>query len=595
MEDKNGHLEINNEALNIIKSLEGNIAVCSVVGSYRTGKSFILSSILNTTKGFELGLTTESCTKGIWMWDTPIRHKNDHGEFNLILLDTEGLESPQARPKRDEQLFILSLLLSSFFIYNSKNVIDRESIKKLTIMNKLTSFIKFEYFDESFITSTQALNPNHDLDEAYIVQNSPDFVWVLRDFFLSLNGKSPKEYLLSSLEMEILEKQNENEIKECNSVRDSIKSSFKSLDCHCMPFPIKAGCNGATFEETMQNLDQIDWNNLNPLFQESIRKLCLSIKENIKPKLVFALPLSALAFSKYIEAILQQLNGKHNLVSLVECATQGFDFASKKTLEKARLKYIEKMDTFLKEHNLPLIWKSFEGKSNEIINECYELIKLNLNGETELTKPFFKHFNDMLYKYDDGKLVGGYYYEYRLKNIEAIKAYNIYQLDNLWKKNIAEIYFDGIYVNVINENQSEIDKKMLEDFKLLVETYQKKSFYEIKPEMTEAFNEWFLKRGIEKILKINDFSYEVNQLKKEEGIKLRDSHERKYASVIINNSNNIISEKLKELELKYSYQKKILQCQLDQRQSSDPNMPKINKLTKNFLKILYRLIDLLVK
>ena len=55
-------------------------------------------------------------------------------------------------------------------------------------------------------------------NKSSILQNSPDFIWALRDTFLSLNGKSPKDYLLSCLNLETVETQNEAEIKECNNI-----------------------------------------------------------------------------------------------------------------------------------------------------------------------------------------------------------------------------------------------------------------------------------------------------------------------------------------------------------------------------------------
>ncbi len=145
-----------------------------------------------------MGSTVDSCTIGIWTWDTPIKHRNKNGEFNLILLDTEGLGSPKAKPERDTRIFVLSLLLSSMFVYNTTRIIDREAIQKLAIMNNLSKII------DSGIKSTKT----EDSNKNSILQNSPDFIWVLRDTFLSLNGQSPKEYLLSSLNLETVEAQN---------------------------------------------------------------------------------------------------------------------------------------------------------------------------------------------------------------------------------------------------------------------------------------------------------------------------------------------------------------------------------------------------
>lgn len=42
--------------------------------------------------GFEVGSTTQACTKGIWMWNQPI---SINDQVDAILLDTEGLGSTE--------------------------------------------------------------------------------------------------------------------------------------------------------------------------------------------------------------------------------------------------------------------------------------------------------------------------------------------------------------------------------------------------------------------------------------------------------------------------------------------------------------------
>jgi hypothetical protein len=165
---------------------------------------------LNQKNGFELGGSVDSCTRGIWMWDTPIKHKNKHGDFNLILLDTEGLGSPDRNPQDDNKIFALSLLLSSYFIYNTKSVIDRDAIRKLGIMADLSNFI----------------NSSINNRETNVSVHLPDFVWCLRDFFLNLNGRTAKQYLNECLEMENVGKRNTKETEEANIIRESIKKSF---------------------------------------------------------------------------------------------------------------------------------------------------------------------------------------------------------------------------------------------------------------------------------------------------------------------------------------------------------------------------------
>jgi hypothetical protein len=43
----------------------------------------------NTSNGFKIGHTDESCTKGVWMWSQPITINTKNGPANLLLFDTE--------------------------------------------------------------------------------------------------------------------------------------------------------------------------------------------------------------------------------------------------------------------------------------------------------------------------------------------------------------------------------------------------------------------------------------------------------------------------------------------------------------------------
>jgi hypothetical protein len=66
-------------------------------------------------RGFEIGPTTNACTKGIWIWNRPLRLSENQV---AILLDTEGLGSLERNQNIDMKLFSLAILISSAFIYN---------------------------------------------------------------------------------------------------------------------------------------------------------------------------------------------------------------------------------------------------------------------------------------------------------------------------------------------------------------------------------------------------------------------------------------------------------------------------------------------
>ena len=320
-QDNNGNLVIKEEALQIIQNLNGDVAVCIVFGPLREGKSFILNLLLNQNNGFELGGDISSCTRGIWMWNTPIKHKNKHGEFNLILMDTEGLGSCDRAPEDDNKIFVLSLLLSSYFVFNTKNAIDRDAIKKLGIMADLSKFI-------------DSIGENQEKSSAS--SNSPDFVWCLRDVFLKLKSITPKEYLQECLELKNLRgkitKEFEEEVK---FIHEAIKKSFNSMDCYILPRPIDNGFNGMSLDETLQKLNKVDIGQLRPDFRNNVNHLWNTMKSNIRPKNYL---FSGSAFSEYIKIVVEKLN-KNEKVSVTESLTLSRKYASEREESKKKMIY----------------------------------------------------------------------------------------------------------------------------------------------------------------------------------------------------------------------------------------------------------------
>ena len=83
------------EARNLlINQSNENIGIISLVGKYRTGKSFLLNRVLlekNKINGFDVGPTFKPCTKGIWIWTEPLMISNSHSKtpFPVFLIDTE--------------------------------------------------------------------------------------------------------------------------------------------------------------------------------------------------------------------------------------------------------------------------------------------------------------------------------------------------------------------------------------------------------------------------------------------------------------------------------------------------------------------------
>lgn len=114
------------------------VAIVSIAGPYRTGKSFLANRLLNQSRGFEIGSTTQACTKGIWMWNRAVPITED---TNMILIDTEGLASTERSTNVDIKIFSLSILLSSLFIFNQMGPITENSLEDLALVGNLSSHI----------------------------------------------------------------------------------------------------------------------------------------------------------------------------------------------------------------------------------------------------------------------------------------------------------------------------------------------------------------------------------------------------------------------------------------------------------------------
>lgn len=103
---------LNKEAVEVLSSpilknkkvLAGSIqlAIAAIAGPQRTGKSFLANLLLRKEidektkmKGFAIGPSTIPCTKGIWIWNEPLKINED---TYMLLIDTEGLNSVRKAP-----------------------------------------------------------------------------------------------------------------------------------------------------------------------------------------------------------------------------------------------------------------------------------------------------------------------------------------------------------------------------------------------------------------------------------------------------------------------------------------------------------------
>ncbi|CAG7822959.1 unnamed protein product, partial [Allacma fusca] len=136
------------------------IAVITIAGPGRKGKSFMLSYIVrylqalersengdagdwmdkknpnvpwNGNKGFSFRNGMDRTTDGIWMWTRPfiIKKSESDSPIAILVMDTEGCFDPYSNDQEQSSIVGLSLLLSSCFIYNDSGLINENTIATL--------------------------------------------------------------------------------------------------------------------------------------------------------------------------------------------------------------------------------------------------------------------------------------------------------------------------------------------------------------------------------------------------------------------------------------------------------------------------------
>ncbi|XP_073705467.1 guanylate-binding protein 3-like [Garra rufa] len=259
VENVNGSLSICKDALEFLSRISEPVVVVSVVGLYRTGKSYLMNRLAGQQSGFALGNAVESKTKGIWMWCVPHPNKEGH---TLVLLDTEGLgDVDKGDSKNDSWIFCLAVLLSSTLVYNSRGIIDNNALENLHYITELSEHIKIR---SPLSVPEEAAE---EVEDCQFVRFFPSFIWVVRDFTLELvtDGKkvTEDEYLEFALD---LKKGVNKKSSDYNLPRQCIRNYFPSRNCFVFPSPASP--------ENMIHLENLKEQELVPDFLKVTGRFC---------------------------------------------------------------------------------------------------------------------------------------------------------------------------------------------------------------------------------------------------------------------------------------------------------------------------------
>ena len=118
IKSNNDFIEITSEGYKFLSSIKNQkLSILSVNGPSKTGKTSLSNNLISKTD--KNGFDSNKSTEGIWIWGNPINLKENN---KLLILDSQG---------NDNKILLISLLISTHFIYNTNGDISNEVLSKL--------------------------------------------------------------------------------------------------------------------------------------------------------------------------------------------------------------------------------------------------------------------------------------------------------------------------------------------------------------------------------------------------------------------------------------------------------------------------------
>ncbi|GES81402.1 guanylate-binding protein [Rhizophagus clarus] len=423
---KFGQIVLNSEALDILRTINEPLAIISVVGSYRRGKSWFANALHGRHDGFDIGAKVEGCTRGIYMWSPPFKLESEQPDGKtiqkrVIVLDSEGIDDPKQDENWATKLFILCLVVSSTFIYNIDGIVGRDDIGKLYLMTDLSKFIR----------------------EPEVGDFLPRLVILLRDFTLE-NPASFKDYFLEKL-------------KNVNpEAAKGIKKFFYDFDVFGLPHP---GCK----KTMLQRMENANTDDLDDEFVGEVEKAVKSIYSRLPLKYIGSSTMKGIAFVKFLQDTVERMNSSETstLLSIPSEYESVIKFVSQEATNEVLEIYKERMGQLINKGKLPMVWNEFENINNEYASEARRIFSGKIIGSPTQIENFVEILNGELFKVKEN---------FTKKNSKELTIYN----ENIAKKYWTKFVKIRLTHENLFENNTEF-QKALKSFELAYEESMMKS------------------------------------------------------------------------------------------------------------------------
>ncbi|XP_043226170.1 atlastin-2-like [Amphibalanus amphitrite] len=263
-ESKELHLhEENLRALLSESDQNSPVVVLSVTGAYRTGKSFLLNSMVRyltapdktrwldyKAESFEWKSGSEPHTNGMVMSQpTPITLPSGE-EALLILMDTQGLYDTNSRVTDSAKIFVLSTVVSSLSVFNLMQDLKGNDLEFLQL---------FADFGRRAVNSA---------DETAFM----DLLFLIRDW------AHPEDHPFGSHGGKALVERRLNSDGSITSLREEFRRCFSSVDGFLLPYPGRVVAERSSFNGDPKDMESDFVEKLDELMSELFTPATMSRK-----------------------------------------------------------------------------------------------------------------------------------------------------------------------------------------------------------------------------------------------------------------------------------------------------------------------------
>lgn len=482
------HLEIVPSTVEVLSQIRECVAVLSIAGMARSGKSYLLSRILGSSDAFSLGHSMDPETFGIWIGTQVLKNK----DFTIVLVDTEGIDAASAEKKNDISLLVLTILLSSYFVFNTISVPKQAQLEDL----------------ECFVQLVKGLRVNQEGKEDYnnFPAIFPDFLWLLRDVNLIPTDERGNEIDAKTFLMERVLKSSSGgfEEKTSDKVARAIKMFFPSIDCVTLPVP-------SDDPAIMRHVESSE-KKLSPKFNEGVKAVVAHILERVRPKAGYKTDTHvtgsqlACMLGTYVEAV-----NTPGAIPVVETSWESsLRILAERFHQEAVEIYRRGMTAGLDARGEePMEADGDNGDTLlDLHRKCYGVAKENVRkglgplcNEVQQAE-FVSRLQEAVFgskgRRPNTEQVSGLYHDYWRANYEKSLAYC---------QRLREALYEPIAKNVSGKDKGYTFKKLTEDLEEFEVNYRAKSKGPAKEKVYEDFTE-FMKSEEKTFAKLEEFKKE---------------------------------------------------------------------------------------